>query len=243
MGADAGRKADAVRSTPTLPAKMGSIRDLRDAGRCQFVTIAASDGSGSQGRTGQLPSFRGFPPACPGSGTIGQRCQSRSRSTGSVVTPITYIMSDNAYRIALLPSMFRTPMLPPHLRSLSGRLMQSIPRSSSPCPSVEIEGVPNRGCQRFLLIRKKEPDLAPQCRNRDRDDVVDADGGILLEPVTHPDWNFGRQAANCSGDRCDGHSGQVRPHELPSQDENRPSLIQSGDVNWPQSISSPKVET
>lgn len=81
------------------------------------------------------------------------------------------------------------------------------PRSSSyPRPSVEIEGVPNRRCQRFLLIRKKEPDLAAQCRNRDRDNVVNADDGIFLEPVTHPDWDFGRQAANCSRDRRDRDS-------------------------------------
>lgn len=76
-----------------------------------------------------------------------------------------------------------------------------------PCLSVEIEGMLNRRCQEFLLIGKKEPDLAPQRRNRDRDNVVDADDGILLEPVAHPDWNFGRQAANCSGNRCDGDCG------------------------------------
>ena len=83
----------------------------------------------------------------------------------------------------------------------------SILRSSCLRLSVEIEGVPNRRCQQFLLIGKKEPDLAAQCRNWDRDNVVDADDGILLEPVTHTDWNFGRQAANCSGDRRDGDSG------------------------------------
>lgn len=49
-------------------------------------------------------------------------------------------------------------------------------------------------CQQFLLIRKNEPDLPALCRNRDRDNVVDADDGILLEPVTHTYWNFGRQA-------------------------------------------------
>lgn len=111
-----------------------------------------------------------------------------------------------------------------------------------PCLSVEIEGEPNRRCQQFLLIGKKEPDLAPQCRNRDRDDVVHADNGIFLEPVAHTYWNFGRQAANCSGNRCDSDSGEVWPHELPGQDENRPSPIELGNVNWSQSISSSSVE-
>ncbi len=79
--------------------------------------------------------------------------------------------------------------------------------SSCPCLLVEIERVLDRRCQQFLLIRKKEPYLTPQCRNRDRDNVVDVDDGILLEPVTHTYWNFGRQAANCSGDRCHGDPG------------------------------------
>lgn len=51
----------------------------------------------------------------------------------------------------------------------------------------------DRRCQRFLLIRKKEPYLMPQCRNRDRGNVVDADDGVFIEPVTHTYWNFGRQ--------------------------------------------------
>lgn len=76
-----------------------------------------------------------------------------------------------------------------------------------PLPLVEIERVLDRRCQQFLLIRKKEPDLPAQCRNRDRDNVVDADDGILFEPVTDAYWNFGRQAANCSGDRCHGDPG------------------------------------
>ena len=99
------------------------------------------------------------------------------------------------------------------------------PHRGRPCLSVEIERVLDRCCQRFLLIRKKEPNLTAQSRNRDRDNVVDADDGISLEPVTHTYWNFGRQAANCSGDRCHGDPGEVGPHELPSQDQNRPSLI------------------
>lgn len=33
----------------------------------------------------------------------------------------------------------------------------------------------------------------PQCRNRDRGNVVDADDGVFIEPVTHTYWNFGRQ--------------------------------------------------
>jgi hypothetical protein len=123
------------------------------------------------------------------------------------------------------------------------RLVYPILRSASALDSFEIEGVMNRRCQQFLLIWKKEPDLAPQCRNRDCHNVVDADDAILIKPVARADRNFGRQAANCSGDRCDGDSGQVRPHHLPSQDENRPRLVQLGDVNWSQSISSPKVDT
>ncbi len=74
--------------------------------------------------------------------------------------------------------------------------------------SVEVERVPNRRCQHFLLIGEEEPDLAPpQCRNRDCDDVVDADDGIFLESVTYTYGNFSRQAANCSGYRRDGDSG------------------------------------
>lgn len=88
-----------------------------------------------------------------------------------------------------------------------GGLPANVPHGGSPCLSVEIERVLDRRCQRFLLIRKKEPDLTPQCRNRDRDNVVDADDGISLEPVTHTHWNFGRQAARCSGDRCHGDAG------------------------------------
>lgn len=91
-------------------------------------------------------------------------------------------------------------------------------RSNRAYLSVEIECVPNRRCQQILLIRKKESDLAPQCRNRDRDDVIDADDGIFLEPVTHTYGNFGRETANCLGDRRNGDSGQVRPHKFPSQD-------------------------
>lgn len=35
------------------------------------------------------------------------------------------------------------------------------------------------------LDRKKEPDLAAQCRNRDRHNVVNADDSVILEPVTY----------------------------------------------------------
>lgn len=111
-----------------------------------------------------------------------------------------------------------------------------------PCLSVEIERVLDRRCQEFLLLRKKEPYLTPQCCNRDRDNVVDADNGIFLEPVSHTYWYLTRQAANCSGDRRHGDPGEVRTHKIPSQDQNRPSLIKLGYVNRSQSISSSKVE-
>lgn len=65
----------------------------------------------------------------------------------------------------------------------------------------------DRRCQQFLLIGKEETYLASKCGNRDRDNVVDADDALFFEPVTHTHWNFARQAANCSGDRCDGDSG------------------------------------
>ena len=100
----------------------------------------------------------------------------------------------------------------------------------------------NRRCQRFFLIRQKEPDLAPQCGDRDRRDVVDADDAVLFESVAHADRNFGRQAPDGSCDRCDGNSGEVRPHEFPSQDQNRAGLVELGNVDRSQSISSSKVE-
>lgn len=68
------------------------------------------------------------------------------------------------------------------------------------------------------MIKKEESDLVAKCRNRDSDDVVNADDGILLESVAHTYGNFGRQTADSPGDRRDGDSGQVRPHKFPSQD-------------------------
>lgn len=76
------------------------------------------------------------------------------------------------------------------------RCASFVPRWTHQLPiprfSVEIERLPDRRCQQFLLIGKEEPDLTAQCRNRDCDNVVDADDGIFLEPVTHTYWNFGR---------------------------------------------------
>ena len=106
--------------------------------------------------------------------------------------------------------------------------------------SVEVERVPNRRCQQFLLIRKEEPDLAPQCRYGDCDNVVDADDGVSLESVTYTYGNLSRQTPNCSGDWRDRDSGEVGPHKFPGQDQNGPSLIKLGDVNRSQSISSSK---
>lgn len=45
----------------------------------------------------------------------------------------------------------------------------------------------NRPRQQFLLIGKEEPDLASQCRNRDRDNVVDFDDLLCGQPADSGD--------------------------------------------------------
>jgi hypothetical protein len=79
-------------------------------------------------------------------------------------------------------SRSRRPMLPPG----SPGAAWDPPHGSCPCLPVEIERVLDRRCQQFLLIRKKEPHLTSQCRNRDSDNVVNADGGIFFEPLRTP---------------------------------------------------------
>lgn len=79
--------------------------------------------------------------------------------------------------------------------------------------------------------------MAPQRRHRNRDNVVEAHDTVLVESIAQTHRNFGGEPAHGAGNRRDGDSGQVRSDEFSSQHEDRPSLVELGDVDGPQSIS------
>lgn len=91
---------------------------------------------------------------------------------------------------------------------------------------------------RLFLTVQQHADLLAQGAGGDCGDVVAADDRGSCQAVGAVDSHLGREPANGRGDRGDRHGRHMRAHEFARENEDRPRLVEPGDVDRPHQASS-----
>jgi hypothetical protein len=106
-----------------------------------------------------------------------------------------------------------------------------LPCCRQACPSVKVKGCSDRRRKDNLLVPEQRTNLLTQSLSRHSGHVVAAHNGWSVQTVRLIDRHLRRKASDRRRDRRHRNGCEMRAHELASQNQHRPGLVELRNVN------------